>query len=329
MRKVRILHVSLAISTAAVLLCPGLAQERAAFPFHARVYSLAFSPDAKLLAAAGQDQNVVLWDLAAGRPVRVLGRHPNVVKVLAFAKDGKTLVAACTALDERPPYSVVVVWNPDSGEEVKRVSLRGGGANWAISRDGLLLATVQGAPNKIIKVWDIFREKEVAAFEGDTTDVECAAFSADGKSLVTGGRDGSLRVWNLGTKKMRWGTTVYRGVQGVALSPDGNVVASKTDGPPYLAHLWDLRAKKVEGRQLTKGIGGMAFSPDGKVLAIGTLNYVGLWSVRSGQLVMRLTTEPEVGLEPVAFSPDGRRLAAGDRDSGRMVRIWDVPDLNP
>src|SRR5262245_42673055 len=54
--------------------------------------ALAFAPDGALLAGAGRDGRVSLWDATTGRLLRVLGRHEAEVTCLAFSPDGKLLV---------------------------------------------------------------------------------------------------------------------------------------------------------------------------------------------------------------------------------------------
>src|SRR5438552_1808731 len=60
----------------------------------AQVWSVAFAPDGKALAAAYEDGSVVLWDPAAGKEGTKL-RHAAAVKSVAFAPDGKALAAGC------------------------------------------------------------------------------------------------------------------------------------------------------------------------------------------------------------------------------------------
>src|SRR3954452_508528 len=70
----------------------------------ALVYSIAFSPDGKLLATASFDNTVKLWDFAAGKEVRTLTGHTGAVYCVVFSPDGQTL--ASSSLDQS-----IRLWN--------------------------------------------------------------------------------------------------------------------------------------------------------------------------------------------------------------------------
>lgn len=109
-------------------------------------------------------------------------------------------------------------------------------------------------------------------------------------------------------------------VSAVALSPDGNTLASgRWDG---LVQLWDVASSK-ELATLDSQLGpirAMSFSPDGKTFATGGL-YTKLWDVASRKEIGKLEGHTKT-VEAVVFSPDGRTLATASGD--QTAKLWDV-----
>lgn len=111
---------------------------------------LAFSADSKLLATAGDAAFVLLWDVAAGKPIRQLGAWGTEVSALAFSPDGK-LLAAGTARGE-----VILVDVATGKQIINRPGHRGSIKQLRFSLDGKLLATAGGADATAI-IWDVAR----------------------------------------------------------------------------------------------------------------------------------------------------------------------------
>jgi WD40 repeat protein len=104
-------------------------------------------------------------------------------------------------------------------------------------------------------------------FAGHSGEVWQASFSPDGKKLVTGSADGSVRLWEVATGRELRRFAGHSGrVFGAAFSPDGKyVVSSGVDGT---ARLWDVQTGQEVRRFTghTKEIRNVTFSPDGKYI---------------------------------------------------------------
>ena len=148
-------------------------------------------------------------------------------------------------------------------------------------------------------------------------------FSPDGKTLASGSRDKTVRLWDVASGKSiatLSGHSDY--VRSVHFSPDGKMLASGNSD--NTVRLWDVASGQsiatLSGH--TNWVWSVHFSPDGKTLASGSGdNTVRLWDVASGQSIATLSGHTE-SVYSVHFSPDGKTLASGSDD--KTVRLWDV-----
>jgi RNA polymerase sigma factor (sigma-70 family) len=146
--------------------------------------------------------------------------------------------------------------------------------------------------------------------------VRCSVFSPDGKTLITGGHDGLLRLWDLATGKELRRFVGHRGATGpIALSPNGALLASwgSTGSNGDGVRVWELATAK-EVRHLDGPTEGhlvcLAWSPDNKTLAAGGENGVGwLWDAIAGN-TLHSGVWHKGPVNSVAFSPDGTKLAS-------------------
>ncbi|MFJ5552712.1 trypsin-like peptidase domain-containing protein [Streptomyces sp. NPDC093225] len=161
-----------------------------------------------------------------------------------------------------------------------------------------------------------------ARLTGSASAVNRLAFSPDGHTLATGGRDGTVLLWDVVTGKRRMTLEGHRAeVWAVAFSPDGRTLA--TGSHDRTVRLWDPDTGAVRHvlNDHSDKVWSVAFSPDGKTLATaGSDKTVRLRDPGTGRT--RTVLHSEAGVAAVAFSRDSKALASGGAD--RTVRIWDV-----
>jgi WD40 repeat protein len=152
----------------------------------------AFSPDGRtVVTAAGDD--AIIWSASTGRQLHVLHGHVAPVTSAAFSGDGSKLVT--TSVD-----GSAIVWSASSGKEL--IALRGNAATVfgaAFSRtdgDDVVTASANGTA----VIWDVNSGQPLTVFGGAAVgpveSVESAAFSPNGREVVTGGADGMVSIWS-------------------------------------------------------------------------------------------------------------------------------------
>jgi len=300
------------------------------------VFAVAFSPGGNMLASAGGDGTVRLWNLATGRTVKILhasARHG--VYGVAFSPGGNMLASA-------DGDGTVRLWNPVTGRVVKTLHASAQTTNrWgvravAFSPDGKLLASA-GADGTV-RLWNPATGRRVAPILHASArwGVFEVAFSPGGRLLASVGGDGTVRLWNPVTGR-RVGKTLptsyglVGGEGGVAFSPSGTLAIGSGDGT---VRLWNPATGRQVGKTILTGsvygVPAVAFSTDGTLLATGGGDgTVRLWNPATGQPASALlrATSPVNGVHAVAFSPGGTLLAIAGGDG--TVRLWNPATGRP
>jgi WD40 repeat protein len=178
-------------------------------------------------------------------------------------------------------------------------------------------------------------------------EVRAAAFSPNGHRMVSGGRDGTLKIWDADT-----GSPVgapmgepspsedySHVITSVAFSPDGNqLVAGGNDGPGGTVVLWDLTAGRsvklpfdpVPPLGADAHVKSVVFSPNGALIAAGGDDgAVRLWNAHNHQPVATMRPSPPYQIWSVAFSPDNRQVVSAAGDDNNSVQLWDVDPPGP
>jgi WD40 repeat protein len=171
--------------------------------------------------------------------------------------------------------------------------------------------------------------------KGHTDIVYSAAFSPDGKRIVTGSADKTIRIWNaesgeelkrIGKTVMVFGASVNLSghtdrIYSVTLSPDGKKILSGSWD--NTTRIWDAETgKELKKMKHASSVFSVAFSPDGKkVVTGGRDKIVRIWDAETGKELKKLEGHTDC-VSYVVFSPDGKQVFTWGYD--RTTRTWDA-----
>lgn len=248
---------------------PGRARS---FKVAAPISTLAFSPDSKVLACAGREPAVKLYEAASGRLISSLSATDSV-KALAFSPIGHTL--ATPSADGQ-----VTLWDWRTGKTL--LSLKASphyAFSAAFSPDSKVLVT-GGDYDGSIRFWNPRTGALLQASPAHTNSVVGLAYSPDGRYFATSSWDGTAKLWDAKRRIPLW---TFKGhsfnVWSTAFSPDGRLLATVSGE----LKVWDVKTRKL---LLTKAVDAdnIAWLRESRRIAVGI-----------GQTVRILTVPPRKG----------------------------------
>lgn len=302
------------------------------------VNSVAVSPDGVLVATAAD--GVRFYDARTGTLVRVIGEAGgrNVVfspdsRLLAAA--GFHLEGTFSK-----PLTTLPIYDVQTGKRVQNLAGHTEWETYAVvfSPDGKLFASA-GADKQVL-VWELATGKIKHKIGTQRSQVTALAFSPDGASFAGGGSDRTIRIWETATGRLQKTLKGHKDwVCTIAFSPDGKTIASGTcdwafhrgrditympgrdPGCVSQLALWDtatgnpLQMVDIKGRLRT-----LAYAPGGKALACGIDKDVKLFNLEQNQNPGiakdsgRIVASHGFDVTSVAFTKGGGALISGSHD---------------
>lgn len=282
------------------------------------IFSVAVSPDGRLLATGDTNGNVCVREFrSAKQQIWTTKGHSSWIPALKFSPDGKTLATSGT--DYR-----IKLWHAETGECLRILE---GHQNevWALnfSPDGKTLAS--GSDDCSIRFWDVKSGRCSKTFIHSSSYVISLAFSPDGHTLASGGYDHIIRLWSLASGKCFKTLKAHTGsVRSIIFSPDGSLLASGSEDNTI--KLWQIKTCKCVStlRGHSNHVFSVAFDAAGERLLSGSFDHtVKLWDVHRGKLIKTFYGHSD-WVCSVAFIFQSNLALSGSRD--QTVRIWSISE---
>lgn len=268
------------------------------------VATMTFSPDGHWLASGGGyvESAIRLWSVASGREVLRLEGHRTWVTSIVFWPDGRTLASGSGD-------QTIKIWELEPLPAVSSAPVPSPGA--------------QRPPRSPVPVLH-----PLATLRGHELEVWSLALAPDGRTLVSGSKDGTVAVWDVDEPERRPTYTTlptpvrawsFAGESLITLDPEGRL--ERRAGPTYQESVVELQ---LDGRGLSRWRPfGTVFSADGHLMAEARPEGIlDVWETGNGRRLQELHLDRRAEL-PVGFLPGSRQLATYHwRD--HTFRLWDL-----
>jgi WD40 repeat protein len=281
-----------------------------------------FSPDSRLLAAAGSSNTVKVWEVASGREVQTLAGSQTTfmssfgIAYMAFSGDGKKLIVISDAIR---------VWDTKSWSTLTTLPLTdlnpsgftGGAGGAAVSPDGNQLAHAEGDEIKFI---DLVAGRVARSISLPDHELHYAelTYTPDARLLVGGIVEKKLKVWDMSNKSEKLQVPTLKDYSKIEFSGDGRLIAlceNYTVKILEIASGREVASINVPNTGVLVENGGVfaGFTGDGRKIAtggFGTQTFV--WDTQTAKQLQQMKGRTNMAYA-VAFSPDGTQLTSGGR----------------
>jgi hypothetical protein len=272
------------------------------------VRSIAFSPDGKLIAAAGgpcqRSGEIKIWDLPSRQLLRTVQGHRDCIYSVAWSADGKLLASG--SYDKS-----IKLWDAASGKEIRTLQDHIDAVfAVAFSPDGKRLSSA--SQDRTVKIWDVASGRRLYTLSDASDGLTSLAYSPSGKQIAAAGYDKTIYIWDLSDEDGHLAQSLIAdedSILALVWLPDGKtIVTSSSDGSIRFRDAASLNPVGVIDHQ-PDWVETLGASPDGKLLAAGRYN---------GSLALYdpKTLKPLAGvLQPFQGSPKNEQTASRMRET--------------
>jgi len=288
------------------------------------ITSTALSLDANLIASAGQDGEIRVWNIAEQKCVADLEGHHDTVRSIAMTKDAKFLISGSRDGSVR-------IWNIGTGQPVRTFGERIMTiTKIALNPQEKTVAIADGSGSIIL--WDVLANSVLTRFSCNNGGVQTLRFSRDGHYLVVGGEDGSVAVWDVLTGKGGNNSPAHAfrdhqsPVTATAVSVSmSRCFSAERNGQIVVRNLLTNKQEHVFEGHIGE-ISGLELLADARFLFTsakdGTMK---VWQVAGSPESSPVSSSIEghpAAVTAMALEISGRRLVTGGADG--VVRAWEL-----
>lgn len=231
------------------------------------VRSIAFSPDGKLLAAAGgspqQFGEIRIWNVETHQLIRTMQGHKDCIYSIAWSPDGNLIASG--SYDK-----LVKLWNVATGKETANLQDHIDAVfAVAFSPDGKRLASA--SQDRTVKIWDVTTGKRLFTLSDATDGLTGIAYSPSGDEIAAVGYDKTIYIWKLGKEDGQLSRSLIAdedSLLSLAWSPDGKTIVTASSDRSIRFRDTNLDLTGMIDHQ-PDWVEVLAMSPDGKWLAAG------------------------------------------------------------
>ncbi|CCI35113.1 WD40 domain-containing protein [Microcystis aeruginosa] len=273
------------------------------------------SPDGKIIASAGEDQTIKLWQRETGKLIYSFVGVNEPLQTLAISPNGKSIIAG--GLDGR-----ISQWQLETKQYKSSFFAR---VNAPDSHDGVILQLafaanerfiVSASNDKTLRIWGYHTGELKRTLIGHEEAVNTCAISPDSQIIASGSDDKTIKLWRF-DHSYAYQTVIgdRAAVNSLAFSNDGQYLIS--GGSDKTIKIWDIKTGEIikSWQAHEQAIISIAINPHRHLIASASRTEIKIWQGQTGELIKVLR-----GTAPLKFSPDGQFLITGSY--GGKVKIW-------
>lgn len=165
-------------------------------------------------------------------------------------------------------------------------------------------------------------EKTFAA-EAHGSNVNAVTVTPDGKCIVSGSDDNTIRVWDMETgAQLRAIKGHESGVNAITVTPTGTRIISGSSDKTIRVWDWETESQLMAIKELKGSVNAITVTPDGKCIVSGSSdNTICVWDLETGTQ-LRVIEGHESSVNAITVTPDSKCIVSGSDDN--TIRVWDL-----